>query len=414
MADNPFENQLQQLEKAQKIAQIDKNIYEVLKTPQRVTEVSFPIEMDNGETRTFDGFRVLHSDVRGPGKGGIRFHQNVSIEEVKALAAWMTWKTAVVGIPMGGAKGGVVFNPKEISQHELELISRGFIREIAEFVGVDKDVPAPDVYTTPQVMAWMLDEFEKLKDRKEPGMITGKPIEIGGSQGRGTATAKGGVFTVLEAVKHVGIKPKGATVAIQGYGNAGHNMAILLHELGFKIIAASDSKGGIYSKAGFDPEKVFEHKQKTKSVSGFAGTEPITNEALLELECDILVPAALENQITAENAGNVKAKIIAELANGPTTPEADEILNKNKVFIIPDILCNAGGVTVSYFEWIQNRTGDYWTEDVVFERLEKRMITAFDDVFSICKEKTCNMRTAAFVLAMQRVSKAIELRSCHR
>ena len=414
MTIDPFENQLKQLEKAQKIAQIDAKIYEVLKTPQRITKVSFPIEMDNGETRTFDGFRVLHSNARGPGKGGIRFHPNVSLAEVKALAAWMTWKCAVVGIPMGGAKGGVIFNPKEVSESELEKISRGFIREIADFVGVDKDVPAPDVNTTPQIMAWMLDEFEKIKGRKEPGMITGKPIELGGSQGRGTATAKGGAIAVREACKHIGIKIEGATVAIQGYGNAGHNMAILLNELGFKIVAASDSKGGIYAKNGFDPVEVFAHKEKTGSVAGFEGTEPITNESLLEVECDILVPAALENQITQENAGNIKAKIIAELANGPTTPEADEILHQNNIFIIPDILCNAGGVTVSYFEWVQNRTGEYWTEDVVFERLEKRMVTAFDDVLAISKEKKCDMRTAAFVLAMQRVAKAVELHSRNR
>ena len=412
MANNLFESQLRQLEKAQKISHVDENIYEVLQHPQKVTTVSFPVQMDNGKTQNFDGFRVLHNDSRGPGKGGIRFHPNVSLEEVQALAAWMTWKTAVVGIPMGGAKGGVICNPKEMSQQELERLSRGFIKEIAPHIGVDKDIPAPDVYTNPQVMAWMLDEYENITGRKEPGMITGKPIELGGSLGRDVATAKGGSIVVADACKHLGINPKKATVAIQGYGNAGHNMAILLGELGFKIIAVSDTKGGIYNKSGFDPLKVYEHKQKTKSVVGFLDSEPITNEELLEVECDILIPAALENQITKENADKVKAKVIAELANGPTTPEADEILHKNGFFLIPDILCNAGGVTVSYFEWIQNRTGEYWSEEVVFEKLEKRMIKAFDDVLAICKEKKCHMRTAAFVLAMQRVAKAVELRSC--
>jgi len=412
MINNLFESQLRQLEKAQKLLQIDKNIYEVLQHPQKVTEVSFPVEMENGETKNFDGFRVLHSNARGPGKGGIRFHPNVSMAEVKALAAWMTWKTAVVDIPMGGAKGGIICNPKEMSQMELERLSRGFIKEIAPHIGVDKDIPAPDVYTNPQVMAWMLDEYEAVTGKNEPGMITGKPIELGGSLGRDIATAKGGAIVVADACKHLGINPKKATAAIQGYGNAGHNMAILLGELGFKIIAVSDSKGGIYNKNGLDPLKVYEHKQKTKSVVGFSGSEKITNEELLEVECDILIPAALENQITKENANNVKAKVIAELANGPTTPEADEILHKNGIFIIPDILCNAGGVTVSYFEWIQNRTGEYWSEDEVFEKLEKRMIKAFDDVSTISKEKKCHMRTAAFVLAMQRVAKAVELRSC--
>jgi len=412
MVNNLFESQLRQLEKAQKILKIDKNIYEVLQHPQKVTEVSFPVEMENGETRNFDGFRVLHSNARGPGKGGIRFHPNVSMAEVKALAAWMTWKTAVVGIPMGGAKGGVICNPKEMSQMELERLSRGFIKEIAPHIGVDKDIPAPDVYTNPQVMAWMLDEYEAVTGKNEPGMITGKPIELGGSLGRNIATAKGGAIVVADACKHLGINPKKATVAIQGYGNAGHNMAILLGELGFKILAVSDSKGGIYNKNGLDPLKVYEHKQNTKSVVGFSGSEKITNEELLELECDILVPAALENQISKENADKIKAKVVAELANGPTMPEADEILHKKGIFIIPDILCNAGGVTVSYFEWIQNRTGQYWSEDGVFEKLEKRMIKAFDDVLAICKEKKCHMRTAAFVLAMQRVAKAVELRSC--
>jgi|TARA_Y100000310_G_scaffold341748_1_gene441919 glutamate dehydrogenase/leucine dehydrogenase len=413
MANNLFESQLRQLDKAQSILQIDKNIYEVLQHPQRVTEVSFPVKMDSGKTQNFDGYRVLHSDTRGPGKGGIRFHPDVNLAEVKALAAWMTWKTAVVGIPMGGAKGGVICNPKEMSSTELERLSRGFIKEIAPHIGVDKDIPAPDVYTTPQIMAWMLDEYEAITNKKEPGMITGKPIELGGSLGRDIATAKGGAIVVDDACKHLGINPKKATVAVQGYGNAGHNMAILLGELGFKIIAVSDSKGGIYNKAGLDPVKVFEHKQKTKSVVGFTGAESISNEELLEIECDILVPAALENQITAENADKIKAKVVAELANGPTTPEADEILHKKNIFIIPDILCNAGGVTVSYFEWIQNRIGEYWAREEVFEKLEKRMITAFDDVLAICKENKCHMRTAAFVLAMQRVAKSVALRSCH-
>jgi glutamate dehydrogenase (NAD(P)+) len=366
--------------------------------------------MDNGQVKAFKGFRVQYNDARGPCKGGIRFHPQETIDTVKALAAWMTWKTACVGIPLGGGKGGVICNPKEMSRGELERLSRAYIDAIALVLGPERDIPAPDVYTTPEIMAWMVDEFAKIKGYNTPGVITGKPIALGGSEGRGDATARGAAYTIREAAKKLNIPLRGAAVAVQGYGNAGSNAAILLQEMGARIIAVSDSKGGILSEKGLDPNAVLQHKQKTGSVVGFSGTKAITNEDLLEEQCDILVPAALENVITSKNASRIKTKIVAEAANGPTTPEADDIMFKNKIFDIPDFLCNAGGVTVSYFEWVQNIYGLYWPVEEVHERLDRIMTKAFNDVFDMHVKHNVNMRMAAYMLSVQRVAEAMKLR----
>jgi len=407
---NPFKIAQEQLDMAAKLLKLDPAVHSLLREPKRILEVTFPVRMDSGQVKAFKGFRVQYNDARGPCKGGIRFHPQETLDTVKALAAWMTWKTACVGIPLGGGKGGVICNPKEMSLGELERLSRAYIDAIAAIIGPELDIPAPDVYTTPQIMAWMVDEFAKIRGYNAPGVITGKPIALGGSEGRGDATARGAVYTIREASKRLNIPLKGATVAVQGYGNAGSNAAILLQEMGARIVAVSDSKGGIVSDKGLDPNEVLQHKQKTGSVVGFPGTKPITNEALLEEQCDILVPAALENVITTKNASRIKAKIIAEAANGPTTPEADDILFKNKVFDIPDFLCNAGGVTVSYFEWVQNMYGLYWPVEEVHSRLDKIMTKAFNDVWVMHVKHNVNMRMAAYMLSVQRVAEAMKLR----
>jgi glutamate dehydrogenase (NAD(P)+) len=407
---NPFKIAQEQLDMAAKLLKLDPAIHSLLREPKRVLEVTFPVRMDSGQVKTFKGFRVQYNDARGPCKGGIRFHPQETIDTVKALAAWMTWKTACVGIPLGGGKGGVICNPKEMSRGELERLSRAYIDAIGMVIGPELDIPAPDVYTTPQIMAWMMDEFVKIKGHSAPGVITGKPIPLGGSEGRGDATARGVVYTIREATKKLNIPLKDATAAVQGYGNAGSYVAILLKEMGARIVAVSDSKGGILNEKGLDPHAVLQHKQKTGSVVGFAGTEGITNEGLLEEECDVLVPAALENVITGENASRIRTKIVAEAANGPSTPEADEILFKNKTFHIPDFLCNAGGVTVSYFEWVQNIYGLYWPVDEIYSRLDKIMTKAFNDVYDIHVKHNVNMRMAAYMLSVQRVAEAMKLR----
>jgi len=407
---NPFKIAQEQLDMAAKLLNLDSAVHSVLREPKRVLEVTFPVRMDNGQVKTFKGFRVQYNDARGPCKGGIRFHPQETLDTVKALAAWMTWKTACVGIPLGGGKGGVVCNPKEMSRGELERLSRAYIDAIGAIIGPELDIPAPDVYTDPQIMAWMMDEFAKIRGYNAPGVITGKPIPLGGSQGRGDATARGAVYTIREATKKLNIPLKDATVAVQGYGNAGSNAAMLLEEMGARIIAVSDSKGGILSEKGLEPYAVLQHKQKTGTVVGFPGTKEITNESLLEEQCGILVPAALENVITGKNASRIKAKIVAEAANGPTTPEADEILFKNKVFDIPDFLCNAGGVTVSYFEWVQNVYGLYWPVEEIHDRLDKIMTKAFNDVYDMHVKQNVNMRMAAYMLSVQRVAEAMKLR----
>jgi len=367
--------------------------------------------MDDGQTKVFKGFRVQHNNARGPCKGGIRFHPEETIDVVKALAAWMTWKCSVVDIPFGGGKGGVICNPKEMSRSELESLSRGYIDAIWEFIGPDRDIPAPDVYTNPQIMGWMMDEYSKLKGSCTPEVMTGKPVAIGGSLGRGDATARGGLYTIMEAAKHLDIDLPSVTVAVQGYGNAGSNLAILMNDLAkSKIIAVSDSKGGIYSKEGLDPHQVLQHKQETGSVINFPQADNISNAELLELEVDILCPAGLETVITEKNASRIKAGIVAELANGPTTPEADEILYNNGVFNIPDFLCNAGGVTVSYFEWVQSLSRYYWDEDEVHQRLSKHMRKAFHVVLAESLKRDVKMRAAAYIVAVARVAEAMKLR----
>lgn len=407
---NPFENALTQLEKAATVMKLDPAHKAQLSAPKRLLTVSIPVKMDTGEIKVFTGYRSQYNDALGPFKGGIRYHWNVSEDEVKALSFWMTMKCAVAGLPLGGGKGGIIVNPKELSEGELERLSRGYIRALYKYIGPTQDVPAPDVYTNGQIMSWMLDEYEKLIGEKAPGMITGKPLALGGSRGRDKATAQGGVFVLMEAVKKMGLIPSETTVAVQGFGNAGAHMAELLAVQGFKIVATSDSKGGIKSANAIDVAALTAHKEKTGAVAGFAGSEIITNEELLELPVDILVPAALENQITVANAGNVKAKMIVELANGPTTPEADEILFKNNVLLVPDILANAGGVTVSYFEQVQNAANYYWTDEEVMQKLQKIMTTAFGEVWTAKEKYSIDMRTAAFVSALTRVSAGMKAR----
>jgi len=400
-----------QLDGAASILNLEPGIHAILREPMREFHIYIPVKMDDGQTKVFKGFRVQHNNARGPFKGGIRFHPEETIDVVKALATWMTWKCAVVDIPLGGGKGGVICNPKEMSNGELERLSRGYIDAIWEFIGPDRDIPAPDVYTNPQIMGWMMDEYSKLRGQCTPGVITGKPLAVGGSLGRGDATARGGVYTIIEAASHLGVDLSSATVAIQGYGNAGSNAAILMREIaGSKIVAISDSKGGIHNKQGLDPHRVLQHKTETGSVINFPQAENISNAELLELGVDILCPAGLETVLTETNAGNIKAKIVAELANGPTTPEADEILYSNEVFVIPDFLCNAGGVTVSYFEWVQSLGRYYWDESEIHQRLGKIMKKAFQAVLAESLKRKINMRLAAYIVAVARVTEAMRLR----
>jgi len=401
---NPFENALIQLEKAAKIMNLDKNIYEILKQPDRVLTVSIPVKMDNGEIKVFTGFRSQYNNALGPYKGGIRYHENVSLDEVRALSFWMMVKCATVNIPMGGGKGGVIVDSKKLSIGELERLSRGYIQKIFREIGSDKDVPAPDMYTTPQIMGWMRDEFEKLLGHTDPGVITGKAVADGGSEGRETATAQGGVYVVREYAKKLNLQPSETKVVIQGMGNVGGFMAKLLGGDGYKILAISDSKGGVYNENGLDLSAVFEYKKQTGSLVGFGGGQNVSNEELLELPTDILVPSAMENQITAQNANNIKAKLVVEMANGPTTPEADEILASRGVVVVPDVLANAGGVTVSCFEWEQNIKNERWTEQQVFSKLEPVMVQAFNEVWETKEKYNITMRAAAFVKAIERVA----------
>ena len=404
---NPYEAALKQLDLAAEKLHLDPGIHEILKHPMRIITVNIPIVMDDGSIRVFTGHRVQYNDALGPTKGGIRYHPELTLDEVTALAAWMTWKTAVTGLPLGGGKGGIRCNPKEMSKTELERLTRGYARALARFIGPFTDVPAPDVYTNAEMMAWIMDEYSEIVGYPVFGVVTGKPINVGGSRGRSEATSRGLMYTVVEAAKHLGLTLKGATAAVQGYGNVGYHAALLLHEIGCKIIAVSDSKGGAYNPSGLDPNRVLEHKNNTGSVVDYPGSSFITNEQLLELECDILVPAALENQITKANADKIKAKIVAEGANGPTTPEADEILFRKGVFLIPDILANSGGVIVSYFEQVQNQMNYYWSEEEVRAKLKETITNAFNDVMSMARQHNVNMRVAAYMLAVKRVADAI-------
>lgn len=413
---NPFENALTQLHKAAGVMNLNPETKAILSAPKRLLTVAIPVKMDSGEIKVFTGYRSQYNDALGPFKGGIRYHWNVTEDEVKALSFWMTMKCAVAGLPLGGGKGGIIVNPKELSEGELERLSRGYIRALYKYVGPTQDVPAPDVYTNGQIMSWMLDEYEKLIGEKAPGMITGKPLSLGGSRGRDKATAQGGVFVLLEAVKKMGWDPTKTTVAIQGFGNAGAHMADLLYALGFQIKGVTDSGGGIRVVNGtINPKDLRDHKETGKSIYTMANidslsTYEIENEQLLEMEVDILIPAALENQITVANADKIKAKMIVELANGPTTPEADEILHNKGIVVVPDILANAGGVTVSYFEQVQNAANYYWTDEEVMQKLEKIMVTAFHEVWAAKEKYSIDMRTAAFVSALERVSAAMHSR----
>jgi glutamate dehydrogenase (NAD(P)+) len=408
---NPFETVKRQIDNCAEILNLDKSVVAMLKTPLRELHVSLPVRMDDGSIRVFQGFRVQYNDARGAGKGGIRFHPEETIDTVRALAAWMTWKCSLLDLPLGGAKGGVICNPKQLSVGELERLSRAYIRAIYKFIGPEQDVPAPDVYTNPQIMAWMTDEYSVIAGKPVFGVITGKPLSIGGSPGRGDATARGGMYTIREAAKALGINLKKATVAIQGYGNAGYYAARLAQEMfGCKVIAACDSKGGIVCETGLDPKAIFECKERSGSVCDMPGVKKVSSADILALDVDILIPAAIENVITRANAGDVKAKIVAELANGPTTPDADEILYKNGVHIIPDFLCNAGGVTVSYFEMVQNAYMYRWEEAEVYDKLDKRISTAYHAVYDTHKKYKINMRQAAYVLAVNRVVEAMKVR----
>jgi glutamate dehydrogenase (NAD(P)+) len=408
---NPFKIAQAQLDAAAARLGLDPATHELLRWPQVEFQFTLPVEMDDGMTRIFHGYRVQYNSARGPTKGGLRWHPEETIDTVRALAAWMTWKTAVVDIPLGGGKGGVTCNPKEMSEREKQRLARAYMRAVARILSVSKDVPAPDVYTTPQIMAWMMDEYEVLVGEHHPGVITGKPIPLGGSEGRGDATARGGVYALREAGRVLGIDLKGKTMAIQGFGNAGQFAALLGQEiLGLKLLAASDSRGGIYNPKGLDPKQVVEYKLKKGSLQGFPGADPVTNEQLLEMEVTVLFPSALENVITDSNASKIKCRISCELANGPTTPEADEILYANKVFVIPDFLANAGGVTVSYFEQVQNTYNFYWPLEEVQRRLDEKMTRAFHGVYQMYQREKVNMRQAAYLVSVARVAEACKLR----
>jgi glutamate dehydrogenase/leucine dehydrogenase len=405
---NAFENSLEQLRIAAEYLKLEDGIHQMLAHPKRELTVSLPTKMDDGRTHVFTGYRVQYNNARGPCKGGIRYHPNVSLDEVKALAAWMTWKCSVADIPFGGAKGGIICDPKHMSQQELENMTRRYADAISDIIGPYRDVPAPDVYTNAQVMAWIVDTYSTLQGHMVPEVITGKPVSIGGSLGRDKATGRGAVFCTVEAAKVKKMDLKRTTFAVEGFGNAGANYAELLQAYGPKLMAASDSKGGVMSRNGIDANKLIAHKEKTGSVVGMAGTQPISDTDLLKTEVDILCPAALENTIVPDVAKGVKAKIIVECANGPTTPSADKVLDANGVFLVPDILANAGGVIVSYLEWVQNLARFYWSEAEVNTKLEAKITNAFRDVHETATKHGTSMRTGAMIVGVGRVADAIK------
>ncbi len=410
---NPWEVAQRQFDLAAERLNLDPGLRQVLREPRREFTCHFPVHMDDGSVQVFTGYRVQHNLGRGPAKGGLRYHQDVSLDEVKALAMWMTWKCAVVGIPYGGGKGGVIVDPKKLSQKELEGLTRRFATEIEVLIGPERDIPAPDVNTNAQVMAWIMDTYSMHQGYTVPGVVTGKPISLGGSEGRNEATARGCVFTIVEAARHMGMDLKTARVSVQGFGNAGSIAARLIREEGATVVAVSDSTGGIHDPSGLDIAKVIAWKSEHGTVQGFPGVTDISNADVLEVDCDILIPAALENQITSRNAARIKARMIAEAANGPTTPEADAELFSRGVFMIPDILCNAGGVTVSYFEWVQDLNRDHWSEAVVNDKLHGIMIKAFGETLAIAQRESCDMRTAAYLLAVDRVADAMDMRGLY-
>jgi len=410
---NPWHVAQQQFDLAADRLRLDPGLRRILREPRRELTVHFPVKMDDGTVLVYTGYRVQHNLGRGPAKGGIRYHQDVSLDEVKALAMWMTWKCAVVGIPYGGGKGGVIVDPKKLSMKEVEGLTRRFTTEISVLIGPERDIPAPDVNTNAQTMAWIMDTYSMHVGYTVPGVVTGKPIALGGSEGRNEATARGAVFCVVEAANHLGMDLRKARVAVQGFGNAGSIAAKLITAEGATVVAVSDSTGGIRNMAGLDIDRVIGWKGEHGTVRGFPGAEGITNAEVLETECDILIPAALENQITSRNAANIKAKLVAEAANGPTTPDADAILHDKGVFLIPDILCNAGGVTVSYFEWVQDLNRDHWSEAIVNAKLREIMVRSFKEVLAMSQNADSNMRLGAYLLAVQRVADATAMRGLY-
>lgn len=436
--DGIFNDAIKRLDRAAEFAEIDSEALEKLRYPKAVLQVSIPVRMDDGRLRVFQGYRVRHDDTRGPTKGGIRFHPNVHLGEVEALAFWMTCKCAVAGIPFGGGKGGIIVDPKELSRMELERLSRSFIEQVADFIGPETDIPAPDVYTNAMIMGWMMDEFSKIRRQRSPGVITGKPIPLGGSLGRDDATGRGAYYCIKELERLKSWEPTDIRVAVQGFGNAGQHIARLLHADGYRVVAVSDSRGGIFRSDGLDVPRAIQLKNQGRAVGAVystrsvcecpvcggddckcsrddAGTgEMVSNEALLELDVDVLIPAALENQIIAENAGRITAPVVIEVANGPTTSEADQTLADKGTIVVPDILANAGGVTVSYFEWAQNRAGYYWTEDDVRQRLQRIMAQEFNAIYQFAADKQIDMRTAAYAHALNRIGEAIESQGTSR
>jgi glutamate dehydrogenase (NAD(P)+) len=409
-----FDDMLQQFDGAARIINLEPGIWKILTHPKRQIAVSCPVQMDNGEIEVFTGYRVQYNITLGPAKGGIRYHPNVTLDEVTALAAWMTWKCAVAHIPFGGGKGGVICDPTKMSRREIEALTRRYIAEIVDAIGPEKDVPAPDVNTNEQVMAWVMDTYSMHVGHTATAVVTGKPLEIGGSAGRREATGRGVMIATREAAKHVGFPIRGATVAIQGFGNVGSVSAELLSRvMGASIVAVTDWKGGVYTPKGLDVPKLLEYAAKTRTVAGFDGADPLTNEQLFKLKVDVLIPAALENQITMENAAHIQAKVIIEGANGPTDPEAHRFLHERGVFIVPDILANSSGVTTSYFEWVQDRYGYFWTEKEVNERLEAKMVEAFDAVLQTSIKYKVDMRTAAYIVAISRVATVTRMRGMY-
>ena len=408
-----FGAMLQEFDGAARILNLEPGIWKILTQPKRQIIVSCPVQMDNGEIEVFTGYRVQYNITLGPAKGGIRYHPDVSLDEVTALAAWMTWKCAVAHIPFGGGKGGVACDPTRMSKRELEALTRRYIAEIIDAIGPEKDVPAPDVNTDAQVMAWVMDTYSMHVGHTSTAVVTGKPIELGGSLGRREATGRGVMIVTREAIKHVGFDIKNATVAVQGFGNVGSVSADLLAKAGARIVAVSDWKGGVRNPAGLDIARMLEYAKEHKTVDGFPGGEPITNEELFALEVDVLIPAALENQITVENAPQVRARIVIEAANGPTTPDAHKILHQRGIFVVPDILANSGGVTVSYFEWVQDRHGYFWEEEEVNTRLEKKMCEAFDAVLQTSLKYKVDLRTAAYIVAINRVGTVTRMRGMY-
>ncbi|MFN3134873.1 MAG: Glu/Leu/Phe/Val family dehydrogenase [Candidatus Kryptonium sp.] len=413
--ENPFESMMKRFDKAAEILQLEKGVYEFLKTPAMQVIVSIPIQMDDGRIEVFEGYRVIHNYALGPAKGGIRYAPDVTLDEVKALAAWMTWKCAVMDIPFGGAKGAVKCDPKKLTRVELEKITRRYTANLLDIIGPDKDIPAPDLNTDEQIMAWIMDTYSMHMRRTERAVVTGKPLILGGSPGRREATGRGVMIITLAAMEKLKLNPRKSTAVVQGFGNVGSVSAKLLAEHGLKVIAISDITGGYYNKKGIDIEKALKHVQQNpdRTLEGFNGGEKITNEELLELECDVLIPAAREDQITKHNAPRIKAKLIVEGANGPTTASADPILEEKGILVVPDIVANAGGVTVSYFEWVQDRMGFYWTIKTVNERLEEMMLTAFENVYNTAKKYNVSLRLGAYILAVDKVAKTLKLRGIY-